>query len=166
MVPHAFLQYAIYVGDLNKRPLPTDQQQTIIDEEATRLGSRALFYSPLLSLIASLVLTVFVAEAEEHRLYKPAFIMVDLSSAERNTRTLGSNMGYKSVGICGLYVFCNCVCYIPFNYSVWFIGCLLYSFTSTVWVPHFYHHCYGIFRGLLLNGLHSPWLVSIALSYA
>lgn len=60
---------SIYVGGLYKRSLPaatTDQQQTIIDEEATRLGSRALFYASVLSLIASLVLPVFVAEAAEH----------------------------------------------------------------------------------------------------
>ena len=57
----------IYVGDLYKRSLPaaptTDQQQTIINDEATRLGSRALFYSSLLSLIVSVVLPAFVAEA-------------------------------------------------------------------------------------------------------
>ena len=59
----------IYVGDLYKRSLPaatTDQQQTIIDDEATRLGSRALFYAALLTLIASLILPVFVAEAAGH----------------------------------------------------------------------------------------------------
>jgi solute carrier family 45 protein 1/2/4 len=59
----------IYVGDLYKRSLPaatTDEQQSIIDDEATRLGSRALFYSALLSLIMSLVLPVFVAKAAGH----------------------------------------------------------------------------------------------------
>ena len=60
----------IYVGDLYKRSLPdavtTDQQQTIIDEEATRLGSRALFFAALLSLVASFVLPIFVVEAAEH----------------------------------------------------------------------------------------------------
>ena len=58
----------IYVGNLYKRSLPpatTDQQQIIIDEEATRLGSRALFYAAVLSLITSLVLPVFVVEAAE-----------------------------------------------------------------------------------------------------
>ena len=44
----------------------TDEQQTLIDEEATRLGSRALFYSSILSLIASFVLPAFVAEAAGH----------------------------------------------------------------------------------------------------
>ena len=60
----------IYVGDLYKRSLPattTDEQQAIIDEEATRLGSRALFYAALLSLISSLILPVFVAEAAGHQ---------------------------------------------------------------------------------------------------
>jgi solute carrier family 45 protein 1/2/4 len=41
----------------------TDEQQIIIDDEATRLGSRALFYSSLLSLIVSVVLPSFVSEA-------------------------------------------------------------------------------------------------------
>ena len=60
----------IYVGDLYKRSLPleaaTTEQQTAIDEEATRLGSRALFYAALLTLITSLVLPFFVVEADEH----------------------------------------------------------------------------------------------------
>ena len=56
----------LYVGDLYKRSIPaalTDEQQTLIDDEATRLGSRALFYSALLSLIVSVVLPSFIAEA-------------------------------------------------------------------------------------------------------
>jgi solute carrier family 45 protein 1/2/4 len=55
----------IYVGDLYKRslsPATTDQEQTVINDEATRLGSRALFYAALVSLVSSLVLPVFVAE--------------------------------------------------------------------------------------------------------
>jgi solute carrier family 45 protein 1/2/4 len=59
----------IYVGDFYKRSFPVatiDQQQAItIDQEATRLGTRALFYAALHSLIASLVLPVFVAQAAE-----------------------------------------------------------------------------------------------------
>jgi solute carrier family 45 protein 1/2/4 len=58
-----------YVGELYKRSLPaatTYVQQTIINEEANRLGSRALFHSALVSLIYSLVLPVFVAEAAGH----------------------------------------------------------------------------------------------------
>ena len=41
----------------------TDEQQTLIDGEATRLGSRALLYSSLLSIIVSVTLPFFVAEA-------------------------------------------------------------------------------------------------------
>src|SRR6202030_3312514 len=40
----------LYVGDLYKHSMPpatTDEQQTLIDDEALRLGSRALFYSAL-----------------------------------------------------------------------------------------------------------------------
>ena len=60
----------IYVGDLYKRSLPaaatTGQQQATIDEEATRLGSRALFYAALLSLISSLILPIFVTKSTGH----------------------------------------------------------------------------------------------------
>jgi len=44
----------------------TDEQQTLIDAEATRLGSLALFYSSLLALTASIILPAFVAEADGH----------------------------------------------------------------------------------------------------
>jgi hypothetical protein len=57
----------LYVSD--KRSIPaatTDEEQTVIDDEATRLGSRALFYSSLLSLIVSVVLPAFVAETAGH----------------------------------------------------------------------------------------------------
>lgn len=56
----------LYVGDLYKRASPLavgDDAQAALDAEATRLGSRALFYSSLLALLANLVLPAFVAEA-------------------------------------------------------------------------------------------------------
>lgn len=59
----------LYIGDIYKRSLPaatTDEQQTLIDAEAMRLGSRALFYSALLALTMNLVLPAFVAEAARH----------------------------------------------------------------------------------------------------
>lgn len=55
----------IYVGDLHKRvsPIPADDDaQAALDAEATRLGSRALFFSALLSLSVNLVLPLFVTE--------------------------------------------------------------------------------------------------------
>ncbi|KIL68411.1 hypothetical protein M378DRAFT_120453 [Amanita muscaria Koide BX008] len=60
----------IYVGDLYKRavlstsnsPL-SEEDQTKLNAEATRLGSRALFYSSLVSLFCNVVLPYFVSEA-------------------------------------------------------------------------------------------------------
>jgi solute carrier family 45, member 1/2/4 len=59
----------LYVGDLYKRSLPaatTDEEQFLIDAEATRSASRALFYSALLTLSSNLILPTFVLEAAEH----------------------------------------------------------------------------------------------------
>jgi len=56
----------IYIGDLHKRssPIPTNEEdQAVLDAEATRLGSRALFFSALLSLFVNLTLPLFVSEA-------------------------------------------------------------------------------------------------------
>ena len=41
----------------------TEEQQALIDTEATRLGTRALFYSAILSLTVNFILPAFVAEA-------------------------------------------------------------------------------------------------------
>ncbi|PPQ81361.1 hypothetical protein CVT25_015468 [Psilocybe cyanescens] len=56
----------IYVGDLHKRASPiatTDDELAALDAEATRLGSRALFYSALLALFVNLTVPLFVSEA-------------------------------------------------------------------------------------------------------
>ncbi|KAF8148425.1 major facilitator superfamily domain-containing protein [Crassisporium funariophilum] len=55
----------IYVGDLHKRVSPaatSTEAQATLDAEATRLGSRALFFSALLSLFINLTLPAFVPE--------------------------------------------------------------------------------------------------------
>ncbi|KAF9553769.1 MFS general substrate transporter [Agrocybe pediades] len=60
----------IYVGDLHKRssPIPAnDEDQAFLDAEATRLGSRALFFSSLLSLFVNLTMPLFVSEAAAAR---------------------------------------------------------------------------------------------------
>lgn len=57
----------LYVGDLHRQnsPVPdTDEARVLLDAEATRLGSRALFYSSLLALLANVTLPAFVPEAK------------------------------------------------------------------------------------------------------
>lgn len=59
-----------FIGELHKRtsPVPTDDAGfEALDAEATRLGSRALFYSSILSLTANIVLPFFVREARSSR---------------------------------------------------------------------------------------------------
>ena len=127
----------LYVGDLYKRSVPaaaTDEQQTLINDEATRLGSRALFYSALLTLIVSVVLPAFVAEAAGHppqnqssswwqRVCRvPRGLQVRLV-----TMWAASHLVFAGCMFATLCVSCL------FNYPVLFIGCLFYSFTHTVW---------------------------------
>lgn len=56
----------IYIGDLYKWGAPvaaTDEEQLLLDAEATRLGSRALFFSSILSLIVNVALPAFVPDS-------------------------------------------------------------------------------------------------------
>ncbi|PPR06325.1 hypothetical protein CVT24_001015 [Panaeolus cyanescens] len=56
----------IYVGDFHKRkspPATNPHDQALLDTEATRLGSRALFYSAAISLFLNLVLPAFVPDS-------------------------------------------------------------------------------------------------------
>lgn len=62
----------VYVGELHKRasPIPDPADTTAVralEAEATRLGSRALLYSSLLSLGANIVLPLFVSEARQRK---------------------------------------------------------------------------------------------------
>ncbi|KXN89417.1 General alpha-glucoside permease [Leucoagaricus sp. SymC.cos] len=57
---------SIYIGDLYKRasPVPsTEEAQAALDTDATRLGSRALFWQSIISLIGNIVLPYFVTES-------------------------------------------------------------------------------------------------------
>jgi solute carrier family 45 protein 1/2/4 len=75
-----------YIGELHKRasPAPTDDDAALaLDAEATRLGSRALFYSSILSLAMNLLLPFIVSEAAgkgEKRSAKPAWWQVHMPS--------------------------------------------------------------------------------------
>lgn len=58
----------VYIGELHKSvfPLPADDiAAAILEEEATRLGTRALFYSALVSLAANIIMPFFVVRAKE-----------------------------------------------------------------------------------------------------
>ncbi|KAG1726429.1 major facilitator superfamily domain-containing protein [Suillus paluster] len=58
----------VYIGELHKRvsPPPGDDSSALaLEEEATRLGARALFYSALVSLAANIIMPFFVVDAKE-----------------------------------------------------------------------------------------------------
>ena len=145
----------LYVGDLYKRSIPaaaTDEEQTRIEEEATRLGSRALFYSALLSLIVSVVLPAFVAEAAGHppqiqgsswwqRICRvPRAMQVHLVSM-----WAASHLVFAG---CMFATLCVTLSHLRFNFLVWFM--LPLQFHSQRIGVHFYHHC-----NRLLVGYHS-----------
>ncbi|KIJ62081.1 hypothetical protein HYDPIDRAFT_189174 [Hydnomerulius pinastri MD-312] len=59
----------VYIGDLHKAssPIPQDDDAAIaLDAESTRLGTRALFYSALVSLAANIIMPSFVRQKESH----------------------------------------------------------------------------------------------------
>jgi hypothetical protein len=79
----------IYVGDLYKRTSPptnSPDEQNALDAEATRLGSRALFFSALLSLFLNLTLPLFVSESVGTRNGRPAIPNTVQSWFERACR--------------------------------------------------------------------------------
>ena len=150
----------IYVGDLYKRSLPaaatTDQQQATIDEEATRLGSRALFYAALLSLISSLILPIFVTEDPGHPSQKKRSSWWNRISSCHPPR--GMQVQLITMWATSQLVFAGCMfatlcvttflCILCINYiSIKFtIRCLPFlQFHSQRMGVHFHHHCYGIF---------------------
>ncbi|KAI0640511.1 MFS general substrate transporter [Trametes meyenii] len=56
-----------FIGDLHKRASSLPSDDPALDAEATRLGTRALFYQSLLSLTANILLPFFVAESARSR---------------------------------------------------------------------------------------------------
>lgn len=56
-----------FIGDLHKRASPLPDDDPTLNAEATRLGTRALFYSALLSLTANILLPFVVAESARSR---------------------------------------------------------------------------------------------------
>ena len=133
-----FFYSTIYVGDLYKRSVPpatTDEQQIRIDAEATRLGSRALFFSALLAITVSLIIPAFVTEAAGH------------SSQSQNSPwwrrfcrvPKGMQVHLVTMWAVSQLVFAGCMfatlCVISslLFACIVLIGCLLYSLTHSVW---------------------------------
>ena len=57
-----------FVGELHKRSFPNiPPSDPTLDAEATRLGTRAMFFNALVNVIASIVLPFFVTEAAKSR---------------------------------------------------------------------------------------------------
>ena len=146
----------IYIGDLYKRSIPpakTDEEQTIIDERAMRLGSRALFYSALLSLIVSLVLPAFVAEAAGHPPQNQSS-----SWWQRLCRVpRGMQVRLVTMWATSQLVFAGCMFATLCVTSSLRLPCIVYwmpllQFYSQRMGVHFYHHRYGLFVGYYSMG--------------
>ena len=141
----------IYVGDLYKRSLPleaatTEQQQTVIDDEATRLGSRALFFAALLTLITSLVLPVFVAEAAEH----PTQNSSESSRSRVCRLPRGMQVNLVTMWATSQLVFAGCMFATLCVTSMFRLHWIVYympplQFHSQRMGVYSHHHYYGIF---------------------
>lgn len=147
-------------------PAATDEQLILIDDEATRLGSRALFYSALLSLVVSVVLPSFVAEAAgdppqnqtsswwQRVCRVPRRLQVHLVTMWAASHLVFASCMFATLCVTSsLQLPCMIYCLLDASFTVSLTaygGPLLSSLSRA-------------FRGLLLNGLHSPWLVIITL---
>ena len=88
-----------------------------------------------------------------------------LSSSKKDASTVDNDVGYKSVGICGLYV-CDFVCYYismhQFTFAKKFtIRCafLFFTVSLTAYGGPLSSSLLRDFHLLSVHGLHSPWLV-------
>jgi hypothetical protein len=133
----------LYVGDLYKRSLSTattDEQQNLIDAEATRLGSRALFYSALVALTCNFILPAFVAAGHPPQTH----VIGERLSWWRRVCHVPRGMQIHLVTMWAVshLVFAGCMfatLYVPSSCPLFIVHWifLFYSFT----------HCYGIFMG-------------------
>ncbi|KDQ32655.1 hypothetical protein PLEOSDRAFT_1073124 [Pleurotus ostreatus PC15] len=141
----------IYVGDLYKRAhsssLPPSsspdfpQAQADLDATATRLGSRALFYSSLLSLAANILLPFFVAEASDG---SDEFNSRHVSGIRAKLLKLGALLTRKKVHLASLWavshlIFALCMFGTFFTGGVFGATVLMtitgFSWAVTQWAP-------------------------------
>lgn len=77
---------SLYIGELYKFSLPDSADDGEAEAEAARLGSRALFYSALISLFSNIFIPMLVAPASE-------------SGHEHEDEERNSAMGSKKHGL-------------------------------------------------------------------
>ncbi|KDR74758.1 hypothetical protein GALMADRAFT_269030 [Galerina marginata CBS 339.88] len=131
----------IYVGDLYKTstaPASNADEQAFLDAEATRLGSRALFYSALLSLLVNLALPLFVSEAAGSAPSRPS--TNEETWWERACRVpRGMQVHLATVWAASHLVFAVCMFATFFTHSVWgstfIITVTGFSWAITQWAP-------------------------------
>lgn len=145
----------IYIGDLYKWEAPvaaTDEEQSLLDAEATRLGSRALFFSSILSLVINIALPAFVPESSSqptrtihetlwNRICRvPKWLQIDLA-----TLWAVSHFVFAACMFATLYVVClllsPAVVYDLYSFaqSVWGSTIIItltgFSWAVTQWAP-------------------------------
>ncbi|KIM38864.1 hypothetical protein M413DRAFT_447558 [Hebeloma cylindrosporum] len=133
----------IYVGDLHKRTSPPANsldEQNALDTEATRLGSRALFFSALLSLFVNLALPLFVSESAGTRNGRSAIPNAPQSWFERACRVPRSmQVHLATLWAVSHIVFAGCMFATFFTHSVWgstfIITITGFSWAITQWAP-------------------------------
>ncbi|KAF9474838.1 MFS general substrate transporter [Pholiota conissans] len=131
----------LYVGDLYKRtanPATTDAEKASLDAEATRLGSRALFYSSILSLFVNLTLPAFVPEAAgSSKPGTPKQMPSFLERICRVPRVLQIHL--STLWAVSHLVFAGCMFATFFTHSVWgstfIISITGFSWAVTQWAP-------------------------------
>ncbi|KAI8980631.1 MFS general substrate transporter [Trametes punicea] len=127
-----------YIGDLHKRASSLPADDPALDAEATRLGTRALFYSSLLSLAANILLPFFVAEsARSRRLLERKLVQAHKSAWVRMYERIKVNLA--TLWATGHFIFAVCMFATFFYSSVWgatfFTTLTGFSWSITQWAP-------------------------------
>lgn len=105
---------SVYIGDLYKRANPLaydDRDMEILHQnalarnaEATRLGSRALFYSSVITLVLIWLLPAFVATPASERSYSSScdYRPVSVNAREESVRVAGDGIETDQEGGVGI----------------------------------------------------------------
>ncbi|KAI0628935.1 MFS general substrate transporter [Trametes polyzona] len=127
-----------FIGDLHKRGSPLPPDDPALAAEATRLGTRALFYSALLSLAANVLLPFVVAEsARSRRLLERRLAQAHKSAWVRAYERI--KVGLPTMWAAGHLLFAVCM-FATFFYSsvagaTFFTTLTGFSWSITQWAP-------------------------------